>query len=82
AIPLSNSRYAVGIDFDTVEGFIYWTDDLSKRIERARLNGSDQQDVITTEVISPDGIAIDWISRNIYWIDTGADRIEVTTIDK
>ncbi|KAL3265566.1 hypothetical protein HHI36_009771 [Cryptolaemus montrouzieri] len=81
-LPLPNSRFAIGIDYDPVDGFIYWTDDFSRKIERARLNGSDLQDVITTEVISPDGIAIDWISRNIYWIDTAADRIEVTTIEK
>lgn len=81
-MPLTNSRFAVGIDYDVEEGFIYWTDDSMKKIERSRLNGSDQQDVISAEVVSPDGIAIDWISRNIYWIDTGADRIEVTTIAK
>ncbi|XP_044749919.1 low-density lipoprotein receptor-related protein 6 [Coccinella septempunctata] len=81
-VPLTNSRFAVGIDYDVKEGFIYWTDDSMKKIERARLDGSDQQDVVNAEVVSPDGIAIDWISRNIYWIDTGADRIEVTTIEK
>ena len=30
---------------------------------------------------SPDGIAVDWIARNLYWIDAGTDRIEVSRLD-
>lgn len=45
------------------------------------LLGSDQQDVIVSEIQDPDGIALDWISRNIYWTDTGTDRIEVARLE-
>lgn len=70
-IPLTNSSFAIGIDYDPLEGYVYWTDDFLKKVQRSRLNGTDLQDVISTEIISPDGIALDWISRNLYWIDTG-----------
>ncbi|XP_023239238.1 low-density lipoprotein receptor-related protein 6-like [Centruroides sculpturatus] len=50
-------------------------------IRRAYLNGSEQEDLITTEVHHPDGIAIDWIARNLYWTDTGTDRIEVSRLN-
>lgn len=30
---------------------------------------------------SADGIAVDWIGRNIYWCDKGHDTIEVSTVD-
>lgn len=33
------------------------------------------------EVQNPDGVAIDWVSRNIFWTDTGTDRIEVARLD-
>lgn len=37
--------------------------------------------MISTEVYHPDGIAIDWIARNMYWTDTGTDRIEVARLN-
>jgi len=36
---------------------------------------------VSFEIQHPDGIALDWISRNLYWTDTGTDRIEVTRLD-
>lgn len=45
------------------------------------MNGTGQEDIITTEVKSADGIAIDWIARNLYWTDTGTDRIEVARLN-
>lgn len=32
-------------------------------------------------VQSPDGLAVDWIGRNLYWCDKGKDTIEVSTLD-
>ena len=40
-----------------------------------------QEVVISTEVDHPDGIAVDWIARNLYWTDTGTDRIEVARLN-
>lgn len=36
---------------------------------------------MNTEVDHPDGIAVDWVARNIYWTDTGTDRIEVARLN-
>jgi low density lipoprotein receptor-related protein 5/6 len=33
------------------------------------------------QVANPDGIAIDWVARNLYWTDTGTDRIEVARLN-
>ena len=30
---------------------------------------------------SPEDVAIDWISRNIYWTDSDNDRVSVASID-
>lgn len=59
-LPLRDIRYTIAVDYDPVEGFIYWSDDEVKKIQRARLNGSDQVDVITAEIQHPDGKP-DWI---------------------
>ena len=37
--------------------------------------------VASVEVQNPDGIAVDWIARNLYWTDTGMDRIEVSRLN-
>ena len=50
-------------------------------IQRSRLDGSGQEAVIRTELHSPDGVAIDWIARNVHWTDTGSNRIEVARLD-
>lgn len=68
---LTNVKYAIAVDYDPVDDFIYWTDEEVNKIQRAKLDGSQQADVLTTEIHNPDGIAIDWVARNMYWTDTG-----------
>uniref|UniRef100_A0A8D0C3T4 Low-density lipoprotein receptor-related protein n=1 Tax=Salvator merianae TaxID=96440 RepID=A0A8D0C3T4_SALMN len=80
-LQIDNIRHAIAIDYDPVEGYIYWTDDDVRAIRRAFLDGSGAQTLVTTEINHPDGIAVDWIARNLYWTDTGTDRIEVTRLN-
>jgi hypothetical protein len=70
-------RHAIAIDYDPVDGHVYWTDDEVKAIRRSRIDGSDAVTLVNTELDHPDGIAVDWVARNLYWTDTGTDRIEV-----
>lgn len=80
-LPLKGIKHAIAIDFDPIERRIYWTDDEVHVIRRAFLNGSNQEDLISTEVHHPDGVAVDWIARNLYWTDTGTNRIEVARLN-
>ncbi|XP_047465711.1 low-density lipoprotein receptor-related protein 2 [Mugil cephalus] len=32
-------------------------------------------------ITSPDGIAVDWVGRNLYWADSGLKRLEVALLD-
>ncbi|MBN3278517.1 LRP6 protein, partial [Polyodon spathula] len=80
-LKLDDIRHAIAIDYDPVDGHIYWTDDEVRAIRRSYLDGSESQFVVTSQVNHPDGIAVDWIARNLYWTDTGTDRIEVTRLN-
>uniref|UniRef100_T1J651 EGF-like domain-containing protein n=1 Tax=Strigamia maritima TaxID=126957 RepID=T1J651_STRMM len=80
-LELEGIKHAVAIDYDPVDKQIYWTDDDALVIRRCALDGSDQEDLIVTEVDHPDGIAVDWVARNLYWTDTGTDRIEVARLN-
>ncbi|KAE8613421.1 hypothetical protein XENTR_v10007716 [Xenopus tropicalis] len=80
-LPLDDIRHAIAIDYDPVEGYIYWTDDEVRAIRRTQIDGSSSQYIVTSQVAHPDGIAVDWVARNLYWTDTGTDRIEVTRLN-
>ncbi|XP_063053042.1 low-density lipoprotein receptor-related protein 5 isoform X2 [Engraulis encrasicolus] len=80
-LQVSDIRHAIAIDYDPVDGYVYWTDDDVKAIRRARIDGSEAQTLVTVEIDHPDGIAVDWVARNLYWTDTGTDRIEVTRLN-
>ena len=76
-----NISRPVAIDYDSVEGKVYWTDVTLKQIVRSYPNGSHLEVLATHNVINPDGIAIDWIGRNLYWTDAGTNRIDVSRLD-
>lgn len=52
-----------------------------KVIRRVHLNGTGQEDVVSSEIRMPDGVAIDWRAENLYWTDSGTDRIQVMRVD-
>lgn len=37
--------------------------------------------ILVSDIGSPEGLAIDWVSRNIYWTDSTKDTIEVANIE-
>lgn len=37
--------------------------------------------IISTGLISPDGLAVDWIGKKLYWTDSETNRIEVSNLD-
>ena len=41
----------------------------------------DVQVIVSSEVKHPDGVAVDWVGRNLYWTDTGTDSIEVSRLN-
>ena len=60
---------------------MYWTDVTRKTISRSFLNGSSFEDIFVKNVQTPDGLAVDIVGRNLYWTDTGTDKLEVSKLD-
>ena len=81
-LPISNLRDATSVDVDIVTDEIYWTNRLEAKIYKAPMRGNQAPvEVINVNLITPESIAIDWISRNIYWVDSGTRRVEVATLN-
>ena len=50
-------------------------------IERASMDGTGRTVLIDTELVSPNGITIDYEAGKIYWTDSSLDKIEYSNLD-
>uniref|UniRef100_A0A8C1IWU7 Low density lipoprotein receptor-related protein 4 n=1 Tax=Cyprinus carpio TaxID=7962 RepID=A0A8C1IWU7_CYPCA len=78
---LNNLENAIALDFHHGKELVFWSDVTLDRIMRASLNGSNVEEVVSTGLESPGGLAIDWIHNKLYWTDSGTSRIEVANLD-
>ncbi|XP_041434027.1 low-density lipoprotein receptor-related protein 1B-like [Xenopus laevis] len=65
------------IDFDAAEERLYWTDVKTQTIKRAFINGTSIETVISGDIHSIRGLAVDWLSRNLYWISSEYDETQI-----
>ena len=77
----TNISRPVAVDYDPVEGKIYWTDVTLDLVARAFPNGSSVEVIAYNNVATPGGLAVDYVGRNIYWTDEGTNKIEVARMD-
>lgn len=80
-IPLDNLKSTMALDWCSKTDRIYWSDVGKSTINRAYLNGSNQETVVQDGLVSPAGLALDWVTNKLYWTDAGTFRIEVASID-
>lgn len=61
---------------------MYWTDwGASPKIERAGMDASRRQVIISSNLTWPNGLAIDYASQRLYWADAGMKTIEFAGLD-
>lgn len=85
-ILLHNLSNAVAIDYDWNKNYVYFSDITTSKSEiiRGKWNGNE---ITNREILhqqnmkNPDGIAFDWVARNLYWCDKGRQTIEVSKDD-
>ncbi len=68
------------IALDVASGKIYWADIETGKIQRANLDGTDVQDLVTG-LERPWDIELDLIRRKIYWVDQHIDTIQRANLD-
>jgi len=81
ALLLGKTGYINTIDYDPLEGKIYWTNNKGE-IYRAYLNGSSIEKVLGSSLNPhPEGHCIDVIGRNLYWYDSINYKIGVSKLN-
>uniref|UniRef100_A0A8C4Z0G3 EGF-like domain-containing protein n=1 Tax=Gadus morhua TaxID=8049 RepID=A0A8C4Z0G3_GADMO len=78
-------RNTIALDFHLAQNSLYWTDVVEDKIYRGKLseNGAltSFDVVIQYGLATPEGLAVDWIAGNIYWVESNLDQIEVAKLD-
>ncbi|XP_032361994.1 nidogen-2 isoform X20 [Etheostoma spectabile] len=72
----------VGIAYDCKENQVYWTDLSARTINRASMaTGAEPEILINTNLVSPEGLAVDVKRRLMFWVDSNPDMIESANLD-
>uniref|UniRef100_A0A8C7E883 EGF-like domain-containing protein n=1 Tax=Nothoprocta perdicaria TaxID=30464 RepID=A0A8C7E883_NOTPE len=69
-------RNTIALDFHLNQSSLYWTDVVEDKIYRGNF-----EVVIQYGLATPEGLAVDWIAGNIYWVESNLDQIEVAKLD-
>lgn len=80
-----NLSNAVALDYDMDSRCYFWSDvttHISKIIRYCPHHIDNKtSEIHSTNLKNPDGLAVDWIVKNLYWCDKGLDTIEVSKLD-
>uniref|UniRef100_A0A8C4SJC3 LDL receptor related protein 1 n=1 Tax=Erpetoichthys calabaricus TaxID=27687 RepID=A0A8C4SJC3_ERPCA len=79
-------RNTIALDFHLNQSSLYWTDVVEDKIYRGKLSDNGAaltsfEVVIQYGLATPEGLAVDWIAGNIYWVESNLDQIEVAKLD-
>ena len=80
---ITGAEHPRGLALDVAGKKMYWT--YAKRekekIQRANLDGSNVQDLVTRGLESPGDITLDVVGGKMYWIDGQTDKIQRANLD-
>ncbi|XP_060033733.1 low-density lipoprotein receptor-related protein 2 [Erinaceus europaeus] len=79
-VPISGIQNAYDVDFDESEQFIYWAEHPGL-IHRIKTDGTNRTVVAPlTTLWSSMSLALDWISKNLFYTNAATKSIEVLTV--
>lgn len=70
----------VGLDFDARDQQIYYSDVLQDVIYRVHRNGTAKEIVLASQNEGVEGLAVDWVSKNLYYIDSRKGTLNVLSM--
>ncbi|KFM73279.1 Prolow-density lipoprotein receptor-related protein 1, partial [Stegodyphus mimosarum] len=80
-VPILGLNRPIAIDYDARTQFIYYSDVQRYVIERQKIDGTQREVFLEKGLNNCEGLAIDWMGRNLYWTDEGLLAIYVAKLD-
>ncbi|KAA3597655.1 MAG: T9SS C-terminal target domain-containing protein [Calditrichaeota bacterium] len=78
----SSTSNPFAVDVDKNNSKVYWSNGGgSNKIQRADLDGSNVEDLVTTGLASPRGLSLDVDNGKMYWTDVGFQKIKRANLD-
>ncbi|XP_022822361.1 very low-density lipoprotein receptor-like isoform X3 [Spodoptera litura] len=78
---VNDTKSATALDYVFRTGMIFWSDVTDEKIYKAPIDeGTQRTVVIGDQLITSDGLAVDWIYNHLYWTDTGKNHIELSDL--
>uniref|UniRef100_A0A7E4V9X2 EGF-like domain-containing protein n=1 Tax=Panagrellus redivivus TaxID=6233 RepID=A0A7E4V9X2_PANRE len=88
SIPLlSNLRNTIALDFyyeNATSILLFWSDIHKDQIFRGRVTAgvlTDVKAIVKIGIWTAEGLAVDWVAKNVYWVDSLLDQIQVVNFD-
>ncbi|XP_076310963.1 sortilin-related receptor-like isoform X2 [Tachypleus tridentatus] len=80
AIP--DLKNVIAVDYDYHNNCVFWADINLKKIMRMCFDGQKSAEILVeSDLMIIEGLAFDWISKNLYFVDGGLARVEVIRTD-
>ncbi|KAI8432323.1 hypothetical protein MSG28_004739 [Choristoneura fumiferana] len=80
--PVKSQNNIVAIEFDLKNNCIYWADiEIDKISRQCFNNGTTQEVIVDTDLASIEGMALDWISNVLFFVDGMRKKIEAVRTD-
>lgn len=81
-LPIDGVHGAVAVDFHYESNLLFYADVNADAIKRVNMkNFNDVKTIVSSDLNTPNGIAVDWMANNIYWSDAEHRMIEVSRLD-
>ena len=78
---LQGLESAIALDYYFQGQLVFWTDVSAEEIKRTHLGSGKTEIVASLGLMRPEGLAVDWIGKKLYWTDSENNRIEVSNLD-
>ena len=81
AIPLPSLIFP-SLSLSASCSWLFWTDwGGSPKVERMSMDGTAHTTIISTDIVWPSGLAIDYTTHTLFWSDASLDKLESSDFD-